>query len=332
MKMFNKFYYILIFFLASCNGCPPGEGTVSRNTNYGYNIIVAFDISNRILSSGRYTDPEILQLVTNNLKTVFQKSIDVGIPAKFYLTTINNNDFKDLNYPDSVFKIDLTRFKTDAVARSNYLYHNDTDKNSLKHDVEVLNSTFNSLYDQVKRKNQLPADIWYFFQDKLTSPVLDTSSNTYERDENYITNKYKNYIIVVTDGYIEAGRYAADKNMRAGNSCRYLSGNLTNEFRDKYNSSRAKDYKEFYKEEGYGITPVKNELLKDCKLLVLELDDRTLVKGVTTKTPPDLEIIRLFWRDWFIKSGVPESNFILKEKLTNKQNLNEVIKNFLELK
>jgi hypothetical protein len=332
MKLFNKIIWLLLFTMASCSNTDAGPTTFAKNTNYGYNIIVAFDLSNRILREGNYDDPEILKLITDNLKTIFQKSIDVGINSKLYVTTINNDDFAGFNYSDSVFRIDLTRFKNDAVGRSDYLYHNDQSTNSLKHESELLNVTFSTFYDSLKLKGQKPADMWNFLQNKLTPPLIDTSSFTYQRDNVYITNRYKNYIIVITDGYIEAGRYSEDKSMRVGNKFRYFSGNGVKEFRDNFNNSGSQDFTQFYSQRGYGIMPVQNELLKDCKVLVLELDDRSVVNGLTTANPTDTEITKLFWQDWLVKSGIAKRNVLLKEKLPNEQYVGEIIKQFLEIK
>ncbi|HRH49810.1 MAG TPA: hypothetical protein PLP23_13735 [Panacibacter sp.] len=210
MKSVYKAFTPLLLLISSCGSGDQNSTVIQKvapKVNYGYNIIVAVDLSNRILNNRHLQDPDVVKLITDNLKNIFQNSINVGINDKFYLTTINDEDFIEQSYSDSIFKIDLTRFKTDEVGRSNYLYHNDTGTNSLKYDIFKLNSTFASFYQAKKREKQLPADVWYFFQDKLTYPFIDTASQSYVFNDQPIVSKYKNYVILLTDGYIEAGRY-----------------------------------------------------------------------------------------------------------------------------
>ena len=338
MKLSNNLLLFIIF-LAGCTSLDrPDSGNVVSSTsatspqiNYGHNIIVAIDMSNRILKRRRYEDPTIIKLITDNLKPAFQKSIDLGINGKFYLTTINDDDFKNESYSDSVFKIDLNRFKTNAVERSNYLYHNDDSVNSLRHDVNRLNVTFEKFYQDRKQYKQLPADMWYFFRDKLTYPVLDTASFNYRYNNASFTTKYKNYIIVLTDGYIEAGRYGKDPDMRYKNQLRFFDYQIIDEFRNRFNNSNSTSMERYFKDEDYGILPVNNLLLKDSKVLVLELFDRSIINGVASKSPKDMEVIKLFWSDWLRKSGCAESNIVLKENMSNTQDLNTIIKRFLEI-
>src|SRR5690242_10089734 len=94
MKLFNRIYFFISIILMSCSTGDTGPHAPTKSINYGYNIVVAFDLSNRILASGRYSDPKILKLTTDKLKTLFQKSINVGVNGKFYFTTINENDFE----------------------------------------------------------------------------------------------------------------------------------------------------------------------------------------------------------------------------------------------
>lgn len=301
------------------------------HVNYGYNIIVAVDLSNRIKDDRKYDDPTVIRLITDNLKAVFQKGVDVGISGKFLLTTINPEDFKAEKYEHEVFRIDLTKFGTQAAERSDYI-HRDIKNKSLKRDIEALNTTFTRFYQNKKTvRNWLPADMWYFFQDKLTFPLLDTLSVRYVYNKAPFVNKYSNYVIIITDGYIEAGRYGNDPNMKAKNKLRYLSSESVDQFRNSYNNSRL-TINECFQRNGYGIMPVSNPLLKDCKILVLEMFDRSVVRGNSTKTPKDMEILKLFWSDWLIKSGVQPSKLDVKATMDNPQDVNTVIKQFLELK
>lgn len=312
--MIRYLYLSLVYItLSSCSTCS-GDITETSDkipvTNYGHNIVVAIDLSNRVLNKRTYEDPTVVQLITDNLPTVFRQSAQININDKFSLVTINESDFLNDEYPDSVFKIDLTRFNTSAVDRSDYLFHNDEKPGSLslKRDVEELNSTFSALYQKKKTGTQLPADMWYFLKDKISFPVIDTSSQQFKLEERDVVTTYQNYLIIITDGYIEAGRYADAENMRINNKTRYCSERLIADFRNAFNKSKISNIDSFYRQNGYGIIPVENPMLKKCKVLLLELYDRSIINGVSTKTPTDAEVLKLFWKNWLIDSGIqPES-------------------------
>jgi hypothetical protein len=329
---------VVTLFLFGCESADKSHSSVSgsntpgkSHTNYGHNIVVAIDLSNRIKESRKYDDAAIVRIITNNLRDAFEKGIEAEINGKFMLTTINSNDFGNDASLGADFRIDLTRFEDKPVERANYLYHN-KGKNSLQYDLSQVNETFSRLYNRKKESgNWLPADMWYFLRDKLTFPTVDTSSSSYELDKVLVVNKRRNYIIILTDGYIEANRYKEDRNMRKGNTFRYLSSNVIEEFRKNYNNNSYTSIDDYFTDKKFGIMPVSNPLLKDCKILVLELFDRSVINGHSTKTPTDMEILKTFWSDWLIKSGVPKANFDIQPTRDNAQDVNIVVRQFLDL-
>lgn len=247
------------------------------------------------------------------------------------MTTINSEDFRNERYESDVFRIDLARFGTRASERSDYIYRNKGNQ-SLDYDLEKLNTAFASLYqDKKKTGSWLPADMWYFFQDKLAFPILDTSAFHYVYNKIPFVNRYKNYVIVLTDGYIEAGRYDGDSSMKSGNIFRYLSSDIVEKFRRNVNAAR-RPMNDFFKQSGYGIMPVSNPSLKDCHVLILEMFDRSVIKGYSTKSPKDMEVLKVFWRDWLMKSGLPSTNFDVISTMDSPQDVNTVVKQFLDLK
>src|SRR5262245_31044028 len=100
MGRYKIFAFIAAFFLCACNS-NNADKTIDKDsntgpetydhTNYGYNIVVASDLSNRILNERKYDDPQILEMITAKLKRIFQKSADLNINGKFLFTTINND-------------------------------------------------------------------------------------------------------------------------------------------------------------------------------------------------------------------------------------------------
>ena len=78
-----------------------------------------------------------------------------------------------------------------------------------------------------------------------------------------------------------------------------------------FGMDRKKQQMSFFKKEGYGIVPIENNALKEFEILVLEVNDRSLDKsGNTTVKPTDFEVIKLFWEDWFLQSGIENYNIV----------------------
>jgi len=88
----TKYFLLAFIVFTSCNS--GGDKQSVTRTNYGNNIIVVTDLSNRVLNDRKLSDPMIIQTITSDLKKMFQQSINVGINDKFYLTTFNDQDFK----------------------------------------------------------------------------------------------------------------------------------------------------------------------------------------------------------------------------------------------
>ena len=142
----------------------------------------------------------------------------------------------------------------------------------------------------------------------------------------------KNKVILLTDGYIEAGRYANDPTMfdkKNPNQSKYLSAKLLNQFRINFNNSPYQSPAEFFEAEKYGLIPLQNPLINEIELLVLEIDDRTIINGVTTVSPTDSKIIKLFWAKWLKDSGMKPANFQIYDRFKNERELDMALSNFL---
>ena len=136
-------------------------------------------------------------------------------------------------------------------------------------------------------------------------------------------NIYRNILILITDGYIEAGLYDCPIN-----SCRYLSQKRIDQFRSAFINSGQTDVKSFIKRNDFGITPSNNPHLENLELLVLELYDRSLTKGGNaTVHPTDSEIIKTFWSDWLEKSKV--KRFELVNMASSKNEMEKIILDFI---
>ena len=224
------------------------------------------------------------------------------------------------------FNIDLSRFEQNEKGLADYFYARAEE--TYDNDLAVIRNSIKALYADNKDKKILPADIWYYFNDVLNGTVIDTTAS---QKGNYI-NRLKNKVILITDGYVEAGKYEEEKTMfskQDPNKTKFLSSNSLATFRKKFNASSEPSFEKFYRDNGHGLVTIDNPLLAEIDLLVLEFHDRTIENGVTTVSPPDHRIMKLFWRDWMVASGIKEDKLTIYDVFKNEREMDLVIDQFL---
>lgn len=325
---------LLIFFcFCLLNSCISKiENDNSLKINYGHNIVVLADLSNRVQQIKSINDTTIIFSIIDKLKPLIEKSIDLNIDDKFNFYSINQVCVDRMSNSEDKrnFDIDMTDFNKNELKISRYLYGKI--KQDYDYDISSIKTSIKKVYDFNSKSKILGADIWHYFNDELNSNIIDTTSTPGSfRDSHYI-NKKKNKVILLTDGYIEAGKYennAAMHDKENQNRTMYLSGNLISKFRNDFHKSPYKNIQAFFKEEKYGLIPLQNSLISEVELLVLEIDDRTMKNGVTTVFPTDSKIIKLFWSTWLEESGLDQNNFQIHNTFRNQQELDLILNNFL---
>ena len=325
---------IFVTFIANCSTVTPSaENDRIEKVNYGNNILILSDLSNRILRKKSIHDTIIISKVIDKLKPLIEKSIALNIYDKFNFYSINHVSVNRV-YNEGIglnFNIDLTAFNKNELEISNYLYGRiEQDYDS---DITDVKTSIRIVYDHNVENEILGADIWHYLNDELDHTVIDTTTERYTfQNKTYATRK-KNKVILLTDGYIEAGRYANDPTMfdkKNPNHSKYLSAKLLNQFRINFNNSSYQSPEEFFEAEKYGLIPLQNKLLGEIELLVLEIDDRTIINGVTTVSPTDSKIIKLFWTKWLKDSGMKPANFQIYDRFKNERELDMALSNFLK--
>jgi hypothetical protein len=331
MKNFTIILFLMI--LTCCSKVSKNkEVQEPQKVNYGHNIIILTDLSNRVLQPKSIHDTTIIFNIIDKLKPLIEESVELNIDDKFKFYSINQfcidripNKGKGFN-----FHIDMSVFDKKELDISNYLYGRID--NDYKHDISTIKSSIKSVYDFNNKSEILGADIWHYLNDQLNNTVIDTTTLiTPFRKSEYLSRK-KNKVIIITDGYIEAGRYSDDKTMfdkQNPNKTKYLSSSLLKKFRNEFNKSSYDDVEKFFNEKKYGLVTLKNPLLSDVELLVLEIDDRTIVNGMTTVSPTDSQLIKLFWSKWVQESGIESSKFQIHNTFKNERDLELVVSNFL---
>lgn len=307
-KVKHKLVFILcvasLISMVSCRGTEAdiSEAKEEPRVKWNYNVVFVPDFSNRLNESlypKQVKDQEIIarlvektpEIITKGGRNKFQKD-------KISLKLLNPNDVSNFGSYSEGLSIDLASFGKKQVDRIKYVTGQVTP--SLNDDIETFKSTTQRLYEEAK-ENGYTADLWGYFNQTIDEYYFDVPNLI---STSSVRDTMRNIIVIFTDGYIEkAGQTAASCPSKV---CRHLNQFQIEGFR-KYAQSKGEgaDLKQVFKESGYGITPVKNPNLKNAEILLLELYDRSKTKsGYITQYPSDFQILKLFWEDFFEKSGV----------------------------
>jgi hypothetical protein len=312
-------------------GCSDNKQTEKLGVGviYHYNVMIVPDLSNRIME-GKYPKPVSDQrIIEGVLDLIYPDILTVGRQENqqdlFRISFINEGviNLYELNMGN--LEIDFSDFDN-QLERIDYIVGNAIP--NLGTDLDLYKNEISKAYAQAQQETY-GADIWSFFNKMDSYSVKDTiRSFTYEGDK-YV-ERFKNVMILITDGYLEAGIYD-EKGCESDNLCYFLSGRTINEFRSTFKNSGMRDMSEFFKQAGYGIVPVNNDALNNLDIILLEAYDRSLDKsGNATIFPSDYQIMELFWKDWMEKSSV--KSFQMHQTVADQNEASQKIKSFIGIK
>lgn len=165
---------------------------------------------------------------------------------------------------------------------------------------------FLALYQMaIADKEWIGSDTWGFFNSKVEQLSLIRSK----------TNRDKNVIVILTDGYMY---YQPNKIDFSNNSSNYITTALIN---SKY-KLKTPDFNQIIKSKQIKIEPLLNKNFSNLKVLVLGLNPE---KG----NPYEQQILETLWKNWLLSMKIPENNIrILQTDLP--ANLGNTIINFIE--
>ena len=331
MKM--KYYIaICVVTMALFTSCASKQATPERPVTdtfqiVHYNVIIAPDFSNR-LNSKLYPKPvndmEIVQDVLGRIyPDILNDKRSDNQQDAFSVTMINKGLI-------SLYDIDMSRMTIDFSRFDKQLDRIHFIKDKSEEKFSVAKAEFLQEYKRVAQASIADthgADLWSFFNSGLSDLNVKTKSEYKSFNGRTYEHKFRNILIMLTDGYIEASLYGEDACLSKG-QCYYLSSQSIKDFRKAFKKSGIGDMKQFFEEEEYGIIPVKNPVLKDVEVLVMEMYDRSLSPaGNATVHPTDEEILQLFWSHWLEKSGVKK--YELHKTVNSTREVNQVISSFL---
>jgi len=308
--------YFLISILI-CSACIYAAAQRTKEVT-DYNIVFAPDLSNRLnpkLYPKAVNDVDIVQ---GALKKIWPDILRLkrtdGQFDHYSVDFINKGLIGLYKINTNLLTIDLQQFDK-QVDRINYILGRNKVVSCLPKDIINFISEYKKFNDKAAiSKNG--ADIWTYFQsgidDRIILPDLPLGK---------ITHKFRNIMVLMTDGYIEAGIY--DKGYD-------LSAKKVADFRNAFLKSKGSDMAVFLsKNTKFKINPAKNPFLKSLEVIVIEMYDRSLSKtGAATQHPTDMEIMRLIWTDWMKSSGV--KRFELKPAASNQAEAVKYILDFIK--
>ena len=163
------------------------------------------------------------------------------------------------------------------------------------------------------------SDIWTYLQQGVDNSIVDATTSEGKIGSTNFKNRYRNVLILLTDGYIEAGIYGKGFD---------ISGKRIADFREKFLQSGETDINTFFKKDTkFKVNALSNPLLNNLEILVLELYDRTETNSGASVHPTDLEIMKLILEDWLERSHV--KRYELHSKFSNKAEAEKIIFKFL---
>jgi len=315
MKYLGIFIVLAAFTSCKSNKKTAVESGTKQFVTDHYNITISSDLSNRLnpkLYPKAVSDAEIASIVGMAIyPRILTHKRSMNQLDQFRIDFINKKQIAEYKVNTKLLEIDFSKFPTQHE-RIEYL------KNTFQGEERKFEGEFNRIQGAAIKK-PFGSDIWTYLQQGVNGFLVNQDKTTSKIGNNSFENRYKNVLILLTDGYIEAGILNKDFD---------LSGKKINNFRAQFLKSGDKDILTFYKRNPqFKIHPLNNPLLKNLEVLVLELYDRTETNMGASVHPTDLEIMKLIWGDWLKSSGVKK--FELYPKFSSKGEAEKVIFKFL---
>lgn len=172
--------------------------------------------------------------------------------------------------------------------------------NASKELLNSINSNYASqtskIYESAIKDNKyVGSDIWSFFDSKVTDQCIE--------------NKYRNILIVLTDGYM----FYESTVMKEENRTTYITPELI-----RKNGLNTKDWDKKFNDQDFGFIKT-NDDLSNLEVLVLGINP-------DKKNPYEEKVIRAYWTKWFNEMKI--SHFEIKNA-DLPSNMEKIIKDFI---
>ncbi|MEQ9303970.1 MAG: hypothetical protein RJQ14_08645 [Marinoscillum sp.] len=330
--MRSPIIWLFIIITILLNACGSGKETIIESPKSDttdivhFNFIIGPDLSNRVDQSiypKPVNDLDITKQLLSKLESILKYRRSEGQRDVYNLSFINKGLI-------NMYDVDMSKLTLNFGTFENQKNRIDYIKDRSPAKLSVDKKTFLEEYQRIIQASidqTHGADLWSYFNTGLNSLVVRKDEEIISYNGKYYRHKFRNILILLTDGYLEAELYG-DEGCVSKKLCYYLSGQRVKSFRQAFKNSQTGDVKEFFDDEGYGIVPVNNPNLKDLEVLVMEMYDRSLSSSGSARVhPTDEEVLKVFWSDWLDKSGV--KRFELHKTVTTIEEAKTVIFDFV---
>ncbi|MDQ8140525.1 hypothetical protein [Chryseobacterium sp. CFS15] len=315
----STYYIFLVISLLTTILCCKEDDQIKYTYKTNYNILLVPDLSNRINQS---IHPKPLQdtVIINTVLDGIPQFLKIGNRSInqldiYKIDFINRGILNEKTFNNSTFEISFLKFKNKLKEASEYK------RNQLKPDILTLKKETTKIYSYASIQSS-GSDVWNYFNETIHSSLSSQIDTVKVSNCNRIISKTKNKVVLLTDGYIET------INKTAGY---HLNQDLIIKVRTEFLKSKSNDLQKFILSNTQFLIKKINNNLRNTDVLVLEVTDRSLdINGVAKYHPTDLEIIKIIWTDWLIKSGADRVQ--IHAALSNRKDVHTILKNFIENK
>lgn len=265
---------------SSCGTSPDGGaegGATGQPAAKRTNVTVLLDLSNRINARfGQDTQQNRDVAIVKATSTWFKNNMEKqgALKAKDrYAIYFEPQPQMDANLDQVArsLQVDLGKPEVDPKAKKEIF-------NKL---VEQTTTGVQRLYEFVQQQPQDGADLWGFAKDKMAARcILDTT-------------KYRNVLIVVTDGYLD---HVRNRGVRENNKAAFFNDTYIQDELVKKGQFTPGNWASKYEAGKYGLLVPPGTNLKGLDVLVLEIN--------TYNRPPFYsDIVKRYVTDWFKGMG-----------------------------
>jgi hypothetical protein len=323
--------------LLGCSGCSCSDNNTGNKAQnkvtgiYNYNIIIAPDLSNRVdmaIHPKPIEDKSIIKSTLEQISDVLHAGHrETDQRDSYAVLFVNQGVIRMYDINQEHLNIDFGKFPAQNQRMDFIKGRNKYEKENL----ELAVSNFQAECDRFYLKaahNTDGADLWSFFQSGIDNSHVKKAEKSFAFNGQTFQNRYKNVLVLLTDGYIESGLSSSDAQGLAKNKSYDLGQSRINAFRRAFKASGMNNMQAFFNKNSYGIVPATNKCLADLEVLVLEMYDRSLSESGNARVhPTDADIMKLFWTDWLSKSGV--KRFELHRCFSNERKAQQTLRNFI---
>ncbi len=285
-------FSILITSGTSCTAPPP-----ENNQRKPSNIIVILDTSDRVSKAKSLNQARTDIEIANGIVDLFEQRVRQDL----YIRSHHRIAFVVPEQPD-------TAPIPQEIAEKLMISPTDEDRlrgaPRFREMRKELLRTIDQLYQFIEKRGTFTgADIWDWFRGS---------------GEAYLKMDMQNYIICLTDGYLDFNRSIQMIRPKRGNKTSYIPYHQIVRFRNDPNWGKK------FENEGHGLLEIGEDFSAyDVKFLMVEIAHRHML---------DLDIIKAYWKQWLSSMGITKSQFLRKQPDSQivKERITEFLKNGTE--